>query len=302
MTRPRGAWLAWLHRRPRIETIALLLPAGAWLALFFVVPLGIMATYAFRPRHVLGGVYPGWTTAHVLRLVEPLYLVVLERSVVVSLAATLLALLVAYPMAVVIVRASRWRPLLLFLVVLPFWTSFLVRTYATIFLLRDTGLINQLLVFVGVVREPLRMLYTPGAVLFGLVTGFIPFMVLPIYASLEKIDPALLEAAEALGAPAWRRFLRVTWPLTLPGVAAGSLLVFVPALGSFLTSDLLGGAKVELIGNLVQNQFTSARNWPFGSALSFLLLLVVLLGMLLRSLVAMRRAPHGRSLSGGAAA
>ena len=160
--------------------------------------------------------------------------------------------------------------------------SFLVRTYATIFLIRDTGLINQLLQFVGVVREPLRMLYTPGAVLFGLVTGFVPFMVLPIYASLEKLDPALLEVAEALGAPEWRRFVRVTWPLSLPGVAAGSLLVFVPALGSFLTSDLLGGAKVELIGNLVQNQFTSARNWPFGSALSFLLLLGVMLGMLAR--------------------
>jgi spermidine/putrescine transport system permease protein len=280
--RLRARLFAWLHRHPRLQTVALLLPAGAWLAIFFAVPLGIMATYAFRPRHVLGGVYAGWTMVHVTRLFEPLYLVVLERSVVLSLIATVLALLLSYPIAMVIVRASRWRALLLFLVVLPFWTSFLVRTYATIFLIRDTGLINQLLQFVGVVREPLRMLYTPGAVLFGLVTGFVPFMVLPIYASLEKLDPALLEVAEALGAPEWRRFVRVTWPLSLPGVAAGSLLVFVPALGSFLTSDLLGGAKVELIGNLVQNQFTSARNWPFGSALSFLLLLGVMLGMLAR--------------------
>ena len=282
MKRLRARLFAWLHRHPRLQTVALLLPAGAWLAIFFAVPLGIMATYAFRPRHVLGGVYAGWTMVHVTRLFEPLYLVVLERSVVLSLIATVLALLLSYPIAMVIVRASRWRALLLFLVVLPFWTSFLVRTYATIFLIRDTGLINQLLQFVGVVREPLRMLYTPGAVLFGLVTGFVPFMVLPIYASLEKLDPALLEVAEALGAPEWRRFVRVTWPLSLPGVAAGSLLVFVPALGSFLTSDLLGGAKVELIGNLVQNQFTSARNWPFGSALSFLLLLGVMLGMLAR--------------------
>jgi len=261
---------------------SLFAPAGVWLAVFFAIPLGIMATYAFRPRHVLGGVYPGWTMTHVSRLFEPLYLAVLERSVVLSLVATVLALLVSYPIALVIVRATRWRTTLLFLVVLPFWTSFLVRTYATIFLLRDTGAVNQVLQFIGVIREPIRMLYTPGAVLFGLVTGFVPFMVLPIYASLEKLDPSLLEAAEALGATEWRRFLRVTWPLTLPGVAVGSLLVFVPALGSFLTSDLLGGAKVELIGNLVQNQFTSARNWPFGSALSFLLLLVVMIGMLMK--------------------
>jgi spermidine/putrescine transport system permease protein len=280
--RRRAALLAWLHRHPPVASLALLLPSGAWLAIGFVVPLAIMATYAFRPRHMLGGVYPGWTTAHVVRLLDPLYLRVLERSIALSLLATLLALLLSYPIAAVIVRATRWRAMLLFLVVLPFWTSFLVRTYATIFLLRDTGAINQLLLLVGVIREPLRMLYTPGAVLFGLVTGFVPFMVLPIYASLEKVDPALLEAAEALGATAWRRFLRVTWPLTLPGVAAGSFLVFVPALGSFLTPDLLGGAKVELIGNLIQNQFTSARNWPFGSALSFLLLIVVLLGMLVR--------------------
>jgi spermidine/putrescine transport system permease protein len=284
----RALLFAWLHRHPRLETFLLLLPAAGWLAVCFAIPLGIMATYAFRPRHMLGGVYPGWTTVHVARLVEPIYLVILERSIVLSLVATLLALLVSYPIAVVIVRASRWRAVLLFLVVLPFWTSFLVRTYATIFLIRDTGLINQLLLFVGAIREPLRMLYTPGAVLFGLVTGFVPFMVLPIYASLEKLDPALLEAAEALGATEWRRFLRVTWPLTLPGVAAGSLFVFVPALGSFLTSDLLGGAKVELIGNLVQNQFTTARNWPFGSALSFLLLLVVMIGMLVRLKVSSR--------------
>jgi spermidine/putrescine transport system permease protein len=280
MTRLRSSVAAALHRHPRLQATALLLPAGVWLAVFFAIPLAIMATYAFRPRHILGGVYPGWTTVHVARLVEPLYLIVLGRSVALSLLATALALLVSYPIALVIVRSARWRSFLLFLVVLPFWTSFLVRTYATIFLIRDTGLINQVLLAIGVIHQPLRMLYTPGAVLFGLVTGFVPFMVLPIYASLEKLDPALLEAAEVLGAPEWRRFVRVVWPLTLPGVVVGSLLVFVPSLGSFLTSDLLGGAKVELIGNLVQNQFTSARNWPFGSALSFLLLLVVLFGML----------------------
>ncbi len=282
--------------RSRWRAPLLLSPSGAWLLVFFVVPLAIMATYAIRPRHILGGVYPGWTTTSVRRLFDPIYFGVYRRTVELALLTTVLALLVAYPMALVIVRARRWRAWLLFLVVLPFWTSFLVRTYAMIFLLRDTGAINQLLLAAGVIQQPQQWLYTPGAVLFGLVSGFLPFMVLPIYASLDKVDPALLEAAEVLGAREWRRFVRVTWPLTRPGVAAGVVLVFVPALGSFLTSDLLGGAKVELIGNLIEAQFTSARNWPFGSALSLFLLVAVLIAMLLRI------RPRGRSRHRRAAA
>ncbi len=278
----RRLLLGALRRVPAIEATAPLLPAAGWLLLWFGIPIAIMATYAFRPRHLLGGVYPGWTTDSVVRLLDPLYLTILAKSLLIAAVATLLTLLFAYPIALVIARATRWRSLLLLLVVLPFWTSFLVRTYATVFLLRDTGPLNQLLQSLGWVHEPVQLLYTTGAVLFGLVTCSIPFAVLPIYASLEKLDPALLEAAEALGATEWRRFARVTWPLTLPGVVAGGLLVFIPTLGSFLTSDLLGGAKVVLIGNLIQNQFTSGRHWPFGSALAFLLMAAVLLGMLVR--------------------
>lgn len=276
-------------RAPTRRAWLLLSPAMLWLLCFFAIPLAIMMSYAFRPRHILGGVYPGWTTVHVARLGEPIYLQILGRSIVLAGTSTVLALLISYPMAVVITRATRWRSMLLFLVVLPFWTSFLVRTYATIFLLRDTGLLNQTLLALGIIDHPFQMLFTPGAVLFGLVTGYIPFMVLPIHASLEKIDPALLEAAEVLGARGWRGFWRVTWPLSLPGVVAGSLLVFIPALGSFLTSDLLGGAKVILIGNLIQTQFTDARNWPFGSALAGLLMLLILVLLLLRSV----RTPRG---------
>jgi spermidine/putrescine transport system permease protein len=161
-------------------------------------------------------------------------------------------------------------------VVLPFWTSFLVRTFAMIFLMRDTGLINSWMMKSGLIQEPLTILYTPFAVMTGLVYGFLPFMILPIYASLEKLDASLLEAAEVLGARPVARFRRVTLPLSMPGVVAGSLLVFIPALGSFLTSDLLGGAKQVMIGNLVQNQFSSARNWPFGSAASFIVMALVL--------------------------
>jgi spermidine/putrescine transport system permease protein len=205
-----------------------------------------------------------------------LYLDVLGRTVYWSIVCTLICLLLGYPVAYVIVHSGRWRNLLLFLVVLPFWTSFLVRTFAMIFLMRDTGLINSWLLRLGVIDQALPILYTPFAVMAGLVYAFLPFMILPIYASLEKIDLSLLEAAEVLGARARARFRRVTLPLSLPGVVAGCLLVFIPALGSFLTADLLGGAKQLMIGNLVQNQFSAARNWPFGSAASFIVMALVL--------------------------
>jgi spermidine/putrescine transport system permease protein len=190
-------------------------------------------------------------------------------------------LVLGYPVAYVIARARRWRQLLLFLVVLPFWTNFLVRMFAMIFLLRDTGFVNSGLMALGLIREPLPLLYTPFAVMLGLVYGFLPLMILPIYTSLEKLDDTLLEAAEALGARPLARFTRVVLPLSMPGVIAGALLVFIPALGSFVPADLLGGAKQAMVGNLIQNQFTVSRNWPFGSVLSLVLMVLVLVPVLL---------------------
>ncbi len=249
-----------------------LAPGLLWLALWFGVPLLLVSAYSLMPSGLYGGVDRGFTFEHYLRLADPLYLRIVWRSVVIAALATALCLGIGYPMAYLIVQSGRWRRWLLLLVVLPFWTSFLVRTYAMIFLLRDTGLVNGILMGLGVTDAPLTLLYTPGAVLAGLVYGFLPFAVLPIYASLEKVDPTLLEASELLGAPPAAGFWRVTFPLSLPGVIAGGLLVFIPALGSFLTPDLMGGAKSSLLGNLVQDQFTAARNWPFGSALSMLLI------------------------------
>lgn len=271
----RRRLLALLARRPGLEAASLLAPGTLWLLAFFAVPMLLMLAASFMPRGMYGGVDPGFTLEHYRRFLDPLYLQVLGRTVVWAGAATVACLLLGYPVAWVISR-SRHRGLLLFLIVLPFWTSFLVRTFAMIFLLRDTGLVNSLLLRVGLISQPMTLLYTPFAVLLGLVYGFLPFMVLPIYASLEKLDPSLLEAALVLGARPRARFFTVTLPLSLPGVIAGCLLVFVPALGSFITSDLLGGAKQVMIGNLVQNQFTSARNWPFGSAVSFALMALVL--------------------------
>ncbi|HLB54114.1 MAG TPA: ABC transporter permease [Gemmatimonadales bacterium] len=274
--RLRRRFLGALHRKPVAGTALLLTPGTLWLALFFAVPMLLMVGASVLHRGTYGGVEPGLTLEHYRRFFEPLYLLVLARTVLWAALATTLCLGLGYPVAWVIARSRRYRNLLLFLVVLPFWTSFLVRTFAVIFLLRDTGLINSLLLRAGLIHEPLTLLYTPFAVLLGLVYGFLPFMVLPIYASLEKLDPALLEAAGVLGARPRSQFLTVTLPLSLPGIMAGSLLVFVAALGSFLTADLLGGAKQVMIGNLVQNQFTSARNWPFGSAVSLVLMMLVL--------------------------
>jgi spermidine/putrescine transport system permease protein len=273
--------LAWLHRRPEAQAWSLLAPGGLWLLLFFLVPIIIMLAYSVMPRGIYGGVEPGFTLEHYRRFFDPLYLEILQRTFLWSVFCTVVCLLLGYPVAYVIARGGRWKNFLLFLVVLPFWTSFLVRTFAMIFLMRDTGLINNWLLKLGLVQEPITMLYTPFAVMTGLVYGFLPFMILPIYASLEKLDLSLLEAAEVLGARPGARFRRVTLPLSMPGVVAGCLLVFIPALGSFLTSDLLGGAKELMIGNLVQNQFSAARNWPFGSAASFIVMALVLVSVMI---------------------
>lgn len=275
----RRRLLRWFGRRPGTTGVALMAPATGWLVLFFLVPILLMFGYSLMRRGTYGGVEPALTLEHYRRFFDPLYLSVLQRTVVWSFVTTVVCLVIGYPVAFVIARATRWRSVLLFLVVLPFWTSFLVRMFAMIFLLRDTGFVNGVLLRFGLIDEPLTLLYTRGAVLLGLVYGFLPLMILPIYASLEKLDDSLLEAAEVLGARPVARFVRIIWPLSLPGVIAGSLLTFIPALGSFVTSDLLGGAKQVMIGNLIQNQFTVSRNWPFGSAAAFVVMAVVLVAV-----------------------
>lgn len=281
MTRWRRRALRWLADRDEARGWLLLAPAALCLLLLFFVPVALMGVYSLLERGTYGGVAPHLTAAAYVRFLDPLYLRILARSVGTALLATAVSLALGFPLAWAIARSGRWRRLLLFLVVLPFWTSFLVRTSALLFLLREDGPINATLLALGLVRTPLELLYTPGAVLLGLVYGYLPFAVLPMYASLEKLDPALLEAAEILGARPWARLRRVVLPLALPGIVAGGLLVFIPALGAFLTPDLMGGAKDLMIGNLVHNQFTSARNWPFGSAASTVLTLLTLAGVLL---------------------
>jgi spermidine/putrescine transport system permease protein len=253
------------------------LPGWLWMVLLFAAPFAIIIGYSFLTRGVYGGVEHPWTAESYQRLIDPLYLRIFLRSFVMAVAATTLCLLLAFPAALFIARASPHKNLYLQLVMLPFWTSFLVRTYAWMFLLRDTGLINTALEKMGLIHAPLPLLYNDGAVLLGLVYGYLPFMVLPIYATLERLDPSLPEAAADLGARPLTTVFTVLVPLSRPGIIAGAVLVFIPCLGAYLTPDLLGGGRTVLIGNLVQNQFTTARDWPFGSAVSILLMALVTL-------------------------
>jgi spermidine/putrescine transport system permease protein len=252
-----------------------LLPAWVTMALLFAAPFGIVLAYSCLTRGSFGGIELPWTAESYRRLIDPLYLSILSRSFAMALAATALCLVLAFPAALFISRSARHKNLYLQLVMLPFWTSFLVRTYAWIFLLRDTGLFNTALQALGIIKDPLPLLYNDGAVLLGLVYGYLPFMVLPIYATLERLDPSLVEAAADLGARPLSTVWRIVVPLSRPGIIAGSVLVFIPCLGAFLTPDLLGGGRTVLVGNLVQNQFTTARDWPFGSAVSIALMALV---------------------------
>lgn len=273
----RIQFLKFFNRHPHFKALGVLFPCIFWIGVFFLFPLVLMGVYSFLERALYGGVRWIFTGENYARFIDPLYLKILLRSFRISFLTTLILLVIGYPMAYRIAMADkRWRNTLLFLVVLPFWTSDLIRTYAWMLILRDTGLINHLLQYLQVIHKPLTLLYTEGAILMGLSYVYLPFMILPLYASIEKLDRSLLEAAEDLGATPFWRFIKVTVPLTKSGILAGSLLVFIPSVGAFVVPDLLGGAKAMMIGNLVQLQFGSSRNWPFGSAASFVLMTVVL--------------------------
>lgn len=252
-----------------------LLPAWIWMAVLFAAPFAIVIVYSLLTRGAYGGLGLPWTVENYQRLVDPLYLGIVLRSFAMAAATTVICLLLGFPLALFISRAGSRKNIYLQLVILPFWTSFLVRLYAWLFLLRNTGLINTALQHLGLIHDPLPLLYNNGAVLLGLVYGYLPFMVLPVYATLERLDPALVEAAADLGAKPWPTLMHVVLPLSAPGIRAGSILVFIPSLGAYLTPDLLGGGRTVLIGNLVQNQFTNARDWPFGAAISVGLMALV---------------------------
>ncbi len=259
----------------------LVIPPAAVLIVLFGVPLLLVLAVSFASRGTYGGIEWALTFTNYTGIADPLYLRIFWRSLWLAVVTTALCLAMGFPLAYVIARApKRWQGVLLFLVVIPFWTNFLVRTYAWMFILRTEGLLNQALMTLGLTSEPLNLLFTDWAVLIGLVYGYLPFMVLPLYAALERLDRSLVEAAWDLYAKPLQVFTRVVLPLTKPGVIAGCVLVFVPSLGAYVTPDLLGGARTMMIGNLIQHQYLVVRDWPFGSSLSFVLMAGVLAAVL----------------------
>jgi spermidine/putrescine transport system permease protein len=267
-----------IRKSDKLQLGVLLGPATVFLLLFFVAPLLILGVYSFLKRGAYGQLVWEFNLQNYVRVIDPLYLNILWRSFVFAIGTTVICLLFGYPFAYYIARLPglRLRNLLLILVMVPFWTNFLIRTYAWRVILGNDGPLNGLLLGLGVIREPLPLIFNDGAVMVGLVYGYLPFMVLPLYAAIDRVDFSLMEAAHDLYADGWQAFRRVLLPLSMPGVIAGSILVFIPTLGTFVTSDLLGGAKTVLIGNLIQSQFLTARDWPFGSAFTVLLMLAVL--------------------------
>ncbi len=271
-----------LKNRELKNLLFLIFPGTIWLLIFFIVPLVIVLIYSFLERGIYGGVIWQFTLDNYQRLAQGIYWGIFWRSLFLALITTIMCLLIGYPLAYFIATIRPpWRNVLLMLVIIPFWTNFLVRTYAWIVLLRTEGVFNIVLQSLQLADEPLTLLFTPFAVTIGLVYGYLPFMILPLYATIERFNFSLLEAAQDLGANDLRSFFRVVLPLTMRGIVAGCLLVFIPAFGAFITPDILGGAKTMMVGNLIQNQFLKARNWPFGSALSIALMMIVLIPVII---------------------
>lgn len=256
-------------------------PASAYLVLFFAIPLVLVFVYSFASRSSTGlTVLEDWNLDSYRRLLDPLVVEIFVRSFVLALITTAVCLLASYPFAYYIAtRGPGLRNVLLILVMIPFWSNFLVRTYAWRVLLGSDGVISQISQALG--GESIRVLFTPPAVLIGLVYGYLPFMVLPLYAAIERLDWSLVEAARDLYADGWTAFRKVTLPLSMPGIVAGSILVFIPSLGAYVTPAILGGARTVLMGDYIVSQFLAARNWPFGSALSFAVMFVMLIAAML---------------------
>ena len=274
----------------RLTAWLLMLPGVLWLILLMIVPCAIILVTAFYERGVYGGV--DWSAASLgnfVRAGEWLYLAIFLDSARIAAIATVVALLIGYPAAFAITRARpEWQTGLIFLAILPFWTNYLIRTYAWIVLLNPAGLINSSLQKLGVIAAALPLLYNEFAVILGLVYNYVPFVILAVFSALQRLDPSYAEASRDLGAGAWVTFFRITLPLTVSGVVAGAVFVFVLSIGNFITPDLLGGGKLQMVGNLVYDQFLTARDWPFGSALSSILIAIMLLVLLAQAVAANR--------------
>jgi spermidine/putrescine transport system permease protein len=287
-------------RRQSVALGVLLAPVTLFLGVFFLLPLCIIAVFSWLTPGLYGGVE--WSFYHwnygrifgwadgIMEIYEPIYLQILLRSLSFAALTVLLTLILCYPVAFWVSRLpDRWRLVFMFLITLPFFSSLIVRLYAWLLILKPSGLLNTTLLSLGLIEAPLEIIYTPSAVVLGMVYVMVPFMFLPLYAAVDNLDRAQIEASLDLGATRIQTFAKVVLPQTLPGIMGGAVLVFIPSVGNFIVPDVLGGAKGLMIGNLVEQQFLSSRNWPFGSALSMIIMAVVLT-VLLVSVTRARRA------------
>ncbi|WP_314586541.1 ABC transporter permease [Paenibacillus terrigena] len=271
------------------KTKWLISPVVLWLSLFLILPMAIVVVISFLGRDEFGNLVIQFSLDNYARFFDSLYMGIYWDTIALSVLTTLICVLISYPLAYYIANAGPTRQKIwLLLITVPFWINFLIRTYAWVLLLRSQGVVNSFLMDIGIIDEPLKMLYTKGAVLLGMVYTFIPYMVLPIYVSLEQMDRKLLEAASDLGASHWRAFWHITLPQTKSGMMTGSVLVFVSTAGMYVVTDILGGSKSTMLSNIIQTQFLGARDWPFGAALSVIfaitsLVLIYLFNMALRS-------------------
>jgi spermidine/putrescine transport system permease protein len=259
----------------------MLSPSLIWLLLFLMVPVLMVCVISFTVNGGYGTTIYEFSVESYKTAFSNLYIRVIWNSIFWAFLTTVLCLVLAYPFAYFVANAGKWKNLLLILVMVPFWCNLVIRLYSWMILLNNEGVINNILQSIGLITEPIKMLYTPGAVLVGMVYGFLPFMILPIYSSIEQMDKTYLEAAEDLGASPAKTFFNVTLPLTMPGVLAGIIITFVPALSVFVTTDLLTGGKLAMVGNVIRDAFMVEMNFQLGSALAILLTVLVLISIIL---------------------
>ncbi|WP_326493431.1 ABC transporter permease [Clostridium estertheticum] len=269
------------NMKENILKVLTIVPISFWMLFFVAIPLLYIVFISFMQRGDDGSIVYISTISNYTRMARPLYVKVFLDSIVVAFVTTLFTLVFGYPFAYFATKIKKYKILVMLLIMAPFLTNSLIRTYGWIVILSTNGILNHALLITGIIKEPLKMLYSYGAVMIGMIYTMFPFMVLPLYNSIDKMDRAYIEAAKDLGSSRWKTFRTVTVPLTMPGIVAGCILVFVPSVGLFFIPDLMGGSNVMLIGNLIENQFMGANDWPFGAALSIIMIFISLILILI---------------------
>lgn len=269
-----------------IPALSMVGPISFWMIIFVIAPLIYVGFMSFMTRGTYGGIEYKFTLENYKTIFDPLYFKVILNSIGIALSSSIICIFIGYPFAHYLTKQPiKKRGVLIMLIMIPFWTSSMVRTYSWVILLHASGIVNKFLMAIGFTNQPLQLLYNDYAVTVGIVYVLLPFAILPLYSSIEKLDKSLIEASNDLGAKPYKTFIKVTLPLTAPGIFASVILTFIPALGYYFTADVLGGGKTLMIGNLIKNQFTTAKNWPFGAAISLVLIAITILVLYLYSRV-----------------